>query len=95
MTQQAELITIEASTREQTGKSFNRRLRKEGQVPANLVEKAKSTPLSINGKWISKVWQSGKVFNLDLNGTKRQVKIQDLQIDAVKRTLIHLDLMPL
>jgi ribosomal protein L25 (general stress protein Ctc) len=89
----SERIVIAGQNREVVGKNEARKLRSKGQIPANLLEKAKATSLSINPKWLSKVWQGDKIFDLDWNGTVRSVKIHELQIHPVKRTALHVDLV--
>lgn len=87
------LVTIEAAVREQTGKEYARKLRKAGKIPANLIEKGKSTNLELDPKWLGKAYKDGKQFNLLLNGETKLVKIQEVHLDAVKRVPLHVDLM--
>ena len=61
-----ELITIEAFPREVVSKQYNKELRAEGKIPAILLEKGKSTPLSLNAKFLSRAWTGGKKFNMKL-----------------------------
>jgi large subunit ribosomal protein L25 len=88
------LLTIEGQIRTQTGKGYCRKLRAKGLVPANLLD-GKNAPsaVEIASKWLSKVWQNGKVFKLSLSGNLKTVAIKEIQIDAVKRTVVHVDLM--
>ena len=88
-----ELVTIEGKLREETGKGAARKLRAAGMIPANLLEKGKATSISIDPKWLSKAWQNGKQFNLVLDGATKKVTIKELQINAVKRSALHVDLM--
>lgn len=91
-----DLITIEGFLREETGKGFSRKLRKKNRIPANLlgVERKKSL-LELESKWLSKAWQSGKKFNLKLGNDIKPVLIKELQISAVKREALHVDLQSL
>lgn len=87
-------LTIQATTRTGTGKSYTHKLRRAGKVPAVLLEKGKSTLLELDPKYLSKAWKSGeRKFNLDFNGKTATVKIHELQVDPVKRTCVHVDLM--
>ena len=87
-------ITIEASTRVGTGKSYTRKLRRAGKVPAVLLEKGKSTLLELDPKLLSKAWKSNeRKFNMVFEGKTTLVKIHELQVDPVKRHCVHLDLM--
>ena len=88
-----ELITIEAALRTATGKGVARKLRNNDLIPANLLEKGKATSIELNPKWLSKVVKSTNKFNLSLNGTTKVVEIKELQVDAVKRTALHVDLV--
>lgn len=89
------LITIKGRLRkdDEKGKNFCRRLRLKGEVPANLMDKTKSTPIAIEGKLLSAAWKGGKTFQLECEGTVRSVLIKELQIDPVKRDAVHVDLM--
>jgi len=90
----SELITIEASKREKTGKGHNHKLRAAGKIPANLLEKGKSTLIELDPKLLPKAWKSeGRAFNLSLGGVVTKVKIQELQIDPIKRFALHVDLI--
>lgn len=87
-------LVIEASERTGTGKGYNRKLRVAGKIPANLIQKGKSTSLELNPKLLSKAWQSeGRKFHLKLESGVKEVTIKELQIHPVKRTAIHVDLM--
>ena len=90
----SEVIKIEASVRKETGKNHNRKLRVAGKIPAVLLEKGKATSLSIDPKYLPKAWKSeGRQFELTLDGVSTNVRIQELQIDPVKRHALHVDLM--
>ena len=89
----SELVTIEATLREGTGKNFARKLRVAGLIPANLVDKKACVNLQLDPKMLPKVWKDGKQFNLAFDGKTRLVKIHELQINSVKRTALHVDLM--
>ena len=47
-----ELITIEAKLRDSFGKIYSKKLRKEGLIPANLLEKGKATSLMLRPKMV-------------------------------------------
>lgn len=88
-----ELLTIEASKREENGKTAARKIRARGNIPANLVGKGQSESLEIDPKLLSKAWKSGKKFNLTYNGETKPVEMKEVQIHSVKRTPLHVDLM--
>ena len=89
----SDLITIEASLREQTGKEYARKLRNAGKIPANLIGKGKATSIELDPKWLGRAFKTGKQFNLVLNGETKLVKIHEVHLDAVKRRPLHVDLM--
>jgi len=89
-------VTIEGNTRTGTGKSYTRKLRTAGKIPAILNGKGESTKLELNPKLLSKAWRdNGREFELVLDGgAPRLVKITELQLDPVKRLALHVDLAP-
>lgn len=88
------LVTIEATARTLTGKGANRKLRAKGKIPAVLYNHGKAETLELDPKLLPKAWTGGKKFNLSMNGSLSLVKIQELQIDPVKRLALHVDLVP-
>ncbi|MBF0440500.1 MAG: hypothetical protein HQK54_01220 [Oligoflexales bacterium] len=88
------LIDIEANLRKGTGKGIARKLRNNGKIPANLMDKGKSTSIELSSKLLDRAYASKeRKFNLLLNGESKVVYIKELQIDAVKRIPLHVDLM--
>ena len=89
------LITLQGTVRDQLGKSSARQVRKQGLVPANLLDGEVSKPVSLSPKWLEKIWVSGGVFQLELKEESKvyEVKIHEVQLHPVKRVPIHLDLM--
>lgn len=90
---QTQLLSIHGRLRSGTGKGICRRLRAEGKIPGNILDNSKSTPIELDEKLLSKAWKGGKQFRLNLEGQERVVRIQELQINPVKRTALHVDLM--
>ena len=90
--QESTNITIEATKRDKSGKSYTRKLRRTGKIPANLLNKGKSTPIELDPKLLSKAWKADKTLDLTLEGATQRVIITELQIDRVKRTAMHVDL---
>jgi ribosomal protein L25 (general stress protein Ctc) len=87
------MVTIEAALRQQSGKSYCRKVRKRGWIPANLMQQAKATMIELDPKLLSKAWLADKKFIMSLDGVKKTVLIKELQIHAVKRTPLHVDLV--
>ena len=89
-----ELITIAASAREPGGKSQARKMRRDGKIPAVILAKGGNTNIELDPKWLHKANKAeGKIFNLSLAGKTHKVKIQELQLDPVKRVALHVDLI--
>jgi ribosomal protein L25 (general stress protein Ctc) len=89
-----ELITIEGKVRSAIGTAAVRKVRKSGMLPGNLQDKGKSTPIEINPKLLNKVCKAGNTFELTLDGSpSRRVKIQELQVDPIRREPVHIDLV--
>jgi len=59
------LITIKGRLRkdDEKGKNFCRRLRLKGEVPANLMDKTKSTPIAIEGNCFLQRGKMERRFN--------------------------------
>jgi len=91
MIERGELLTIDAKERQGSGKNYARKLRREGYVPAVFIQEKYSESLMIEPKWISKIWQSGRVFYLNYKGHLHKVKIQEIQLHASQRRLLHAD----
>lgn len=88
------LITIEGAVREASGKTVARKLRQNGKIPAVLLDKGKSVTLELPSKLLGKAYKEcERKFNLQVGGETKVVVIHELQIDAVKRTPLHVDLM--
>ena len=88
------LITIDAELRTLSGKGSNRKLRSVGRIPGVILDGGKATSISLDPKWLSRAYKSeGSKFNLNLGGKTSTVFIKELQIDPVKRTAKHVDLM--
>lgn len=90
-------ISLDAKPRNERGKNAARRQRAQGLVPitvygggkeaesANIVKREFATLLRGHGRNV--------IFTLNVGGSATPVKIADMQVDPVKGTLIHMDLM--
>ena len=90
---QNELLTIAAVRREKTGKGYARKLRRAARLPGVILDRGKREAIELDPKLLGKVWQSGKRFVLQLDGKEHKALLQAVQIDAVKRTPLHVDIM--
>jgi large subunit ribosomal protein L25 len=90
-------ISLEAKPRNARGKNASRRQRAQGLLPitvygggketasGNIVKREFATLLRAHGRNV--------IFRLDIDGASTPVKIAEMQVDPVKGTLIHMDLM--
>lgn len=90
---QSQRLVVEASLRERTGKGYARKLRRAAKIPAVIIGGGKSVAIELNPKLLASVWRTDKRFILDLAGNQRPAVLKDVQVDAVKRTLLHADIM--
>ena len=87
------MVTIEAELRQTSGKSYCRKVRKRGWIPANLMDQSKATMIELDPKMLSRAWLGDKKFNLVLSGVSKVVFIKELQIHPLKRNPLHVDLV--
>ncbi len=93
-------LTIEVHRREETGKSANRRLRREEMIPAVVYGGGKE-PISIRvpRKTLIDLFKDGgsenRIFLLKLadTGQSRHAMIRDMQVNPVSRQVEHVDFM--
>ena len=93
-------LTIEVNRRDETGKSANRRLRREEMIPAVVYGGGKE-PISIQvpRKTLIDLFKSGgsenRIFLLKLadTGQSRHAMIRDMQIHPLTRKVEHVDFM--
>jgi len=93
-----EAITVEAAHREERGKNAARRMRQSGQVPAVLYGgKGESVTLAVNAKQLAGILRSesghNTIFTVKLPGGEAKAMVKDWQVDPVKGSLLHVDLL--
>ncbi len=95
-------ITINAKSREGTGKSYARRLRAQGMIPIAIYgEKKEPSAVAVSAKEIANILRSDSghntIFTIALpdGGDSSTVIIKDYQVDPVKGRLLHADLLRL
>ena len=91
-------IEMEVAVREQRGKNAARRLRLTGNVPATVYGLGKDPrAISVNTKEMTTVLKDpaghNRVFNIKCDGTQEHAMAVDYQIDPVKHSLLHVDLL--
>lgn len=87
---------IRASVRENLSKGYRRDLFRRGMIPAVVYGKTvRNLPLEIPGKEVENALQAGRntIINLTVsgNGGPYKVMVRDLQLDPIKRAIIHAD----
>ncbi len=93
-----EELVIEVERRSSAGKGANRKLRREGLIPAVVYGGGKeAVPVVIDRHTVTELLKQEKgrntVFLLKMKGTKqeRHAMVRDAQIDPVTRQYTHLD----
>jgi large subunit ribosomal protein L25 len=92
-------ITVEASLRGERGKNEARRLRRSGRVPAVLYGGGKdSVPVSVNSKQITQILHSAAghntIFQVAIaDGARESAMLIDWQVDPMRGSLLHTDLL--
>jgi len=93
-----EQIIVEAAPRETRGKNAARRVRATGQVPAVLYGgKGGPQALEVNAKQVSAILRSAmghnSILTVKTKDAEHSAILKDWQVDPVKGTLIHVDLL--
>ncbi len=96
-----EKIMMKADKRPGIGKGSARSLRREGLLPAVFYANGESTPITINGKEMTKLIYSGvgeHLITIELNedGGKTSmhpVLVKDYQRDPVSENILHVDFL--
>jgi len=90
-------ISLEAKPRNERGKNASRRQRAQGLVPVTVYGGGKETTSAsiVKREFATLLRGHGRnvIFTLNVDGASTPVKIADMQVDPVKGTLIHMDLM--
>jgi large subunit ribosomal protein L25 len=93
-----EQVIVEATERSDRGKNAARRMRKNGQVPAVLYGgTGESVTVSVNAKQLSTILRSesghNTIFKVKLASGEQPAIVKDWQVDPVKGSLLHVDLL--
>ena len=94
-----EQFTVEAEIRSERGKNAARRARGTGRIPAVLYGgKGEAIAVAVNAKQIAGILRSeaghNTIFTVKVAGHKDvKVMLKDWQVDPVKGSLLHVDLM--
>lgn len=91
-----ELIDLNATARDKSGKGACRQLRRDNKIPA-VVYGAKIEPamLSLDTSSFDKIIRehgsTGLFFNLNVDGQEKVVMLKDLQMDTFGLNYVHID----
>jgi large subunit ribosomal protein L25 len=90
-------VMLEATRREDRGKNAARRLRAQGMVPVTIYGGGKEADSTMVGKRefaaLLRHYGRNKVFTVKFEGASTPVKIAELQLDPIKGSILHADLM--
>ncbi len=94
----SEQVKLSAMPRASAGKGATNRLRREGRVPAIIYgHKVEPTPVSVDARELFHALNGpagrNALIRLDLEGTTTLVVARDLQRHALRRDIMHLDLL--
>jgi large subunit ribosomal protein L25 len=86
-------IPLKVTLRSELGSRANRRLRRDGKVPAIVYgHKEAVLPVSVDGREVAHHVQLGAhVFDLDLGGRSEKVLLKDVQYDHLGIAILHID----
>ena len=94
-----EQIVVEATLRKDFGKNASRRTRQRGAIPAIVYgARNKPVPVEVNPRRVLEILHSpsgyNTIFTLNIAGEgKANVMLKDWQLDPVRETLLHVDLI--
>jgi large subunit ribosomal protein L25 len=93
-----EQIIVEATPREDRGKNAARRIRLTGQVPGVLYGgKGEPAAVAVNAKQLAGILRSetghNTIFTVKLGNSEHKAMLKDWQVDPVKGSLLHVDLV--
>lgn len=93
----ANILELTAQTRQRSGSSSVRRMRKEGQVPAVIYgRKTENANIKVDTKTVTQLLKESAsdnvLVNLQIDGAKTQLAlIQKVQHDHLKGGILHID----
>ena len=91
-------IIVQATLREERGKNAARRIRRTGQIPAVLYGGAGDpVPVVVDAKQVATILRSetghNTIFTVQLPNGEQKAMLKDWQVDPVKGSLLHVDLL--
>ncbi len=90
-----EQFTVEATTRNETGKKAAKAIRAAGKIPAVVYdEEGKATSVVVDAVQFNKVWRSitsTTLVTLKLDGKAMDAFIRDTEYDIITDSVLHAD----
>ncbi|MBI4730244.1 MAG: 50S ribosomal protein L25 [Acidobacteria bacterium] len=91
-------VSLQAETREGSGKGVARKLRAQGKVPAVLYGRGiQAVPVAVDGRAISQALhtEAGRnvLIDLEVGGETHLTLPREMQRDPVRGTLLHVDFL--
>ncbi len=96
----ADVLELKAAVRERVGKGAARAIRRDGRVPGVIYgNKQAPESITLDYRELEKQHQTGSflatVYNVSVDGAKKQVIPKDIQLDPVRDTILHVDFLRL
>ncbi len=93
-----ENIVVEANLREDRGKNAARRIRRTGQIPGVLYGgSGDPVAVAVNAKAVASILRSeaghNTIFTVKLPSGEQKAILKDWQVDPVKGSLLHVDML--
>ncbi len=91
-------IIVEATLRNDRGKNAARRIRRTGQIPAVLYGgSGDALAVAVDARQVAGILRSdaghNTIFTVKLPGGEQKVMLKDWQVDPVKGSLLHVDML--
>jgi len=90
-------LSIKGIKREKFGKSFSKKLREEGNIPCVVYGGKENIHFSAPKNSFSKLVYTPNIHKVELNidGSKTEAIMQDIQFDPITDNIIHIDFIQL
>ncbi|MCB0281207.1 MAG: 50S ribosomal protein L25 [Calditrichae bacterium] len=88
-------VVLSAQKREDTGKAFARRSRREGHVPGIMYgAENEATPIIVNSMELNRLLRKQHaIITVNVDGEEKQAVIRELQYHPVSGNVLHIDFM--
>lgn len=88
-------ITLKASKRTQSGKSYAKNIRKQGLIPAVIYGTTEPVMVEIEERQLQQIIYTNKSFfiNIEVDGKNYKCIKQDAQFHAVSDQMLHIDFL--